>query len=90
MDATVFASSDDFIRWDVPDDVETVLARVGTGDRLIIAFTREIVIAALEVGGTATMPGLTASGGVRLRAPSTGDQNLRLGDETPDVLYLGG
>ena len=25
VDATVFASSDDFIRWDVPDDVETVL-----------------------------------------------------------------
>ena len=43
VDATVFASSDDFVRWDVPDDVETVLARIGTGDRLIIAFTRETV-----------------------------------------------
>ena len=43
VDATVFASSDDFVRWDVPDAFETVLARIGTGDRLIIAFTRETV-----------------------------------------------
>ena len=40
VDATVFASSDDFIRWDVPDAFETVLARIGTGDLSIIAFTR--------------------------------------------------
>ena len=45
VDATVFSSSDDFIRWDVPDAFETVLARIGTGDRCIIAFTRESVIA---------------------------------------------
>ena len=114
VDATVFASSDDFIRWDVPDDFETVLARIGTGDRLIIAFTRATPAAALQVGGTETLPGLTATAGVefvdaaplevggtvtlrrltatagvRLRDASTGDQNVRLGADTPDRLYLG-
>ena len=44
----------------------------------------------LEIGGAATMPGFTAEGGVLLRDASTGNQNLRIGDETPDRLYLGG
>ena len=69
VDATVFASSDDFIRWDVPDDFETVLARIGTGDRLIIAFTRESAIAPLEVSASATLPGLTGTGAVELVDP---------------------
>ena len=62
VDATVFSSSDDFIRWDVPDAFETVLARIGTGDRCIIAFTRESASATLEVSGSATLPGLTGMG----------------------------
>ena len=60
-DATVFASSDDFIRWDVPDNVETVLARVGTGDRLIIAFTREQAITPLAATADADLEALLSA-----------------------------
>ena len=46
-DTTIFASSDDFIRYTVPDAVETVLARIGSGDLFIIAFTRPTTTADL-------------------------------------------
>ena len=39
-DTTVHSSSADFIRFTVPDAVETVLDRIGSGDLFIIAFTR--------------------------------------------------
>ena len=70
VDATVFSSSDDFIRWDVPDAFETVLARIGTGDRLILAFTRESAIAPLEISGSVTLPSMTATGAVVLVDPT--------------------
>ena len=65
-DETVAAAGTNFIRWDVPNAFEAVLARIGSGDLFIFAFTRESAAAALNVGGTATLPSLTAEGGVSL------------------------
>ena len=46
------------------------MARIGTGDRLIIAFTRESAIAPLEIGGSVTLPSMTATGAVVLVDPA--------------------
>ena len=43
-DETVAASGTNFIRWDVPNAFETVLARIGSGDLFIFAFTRESAV----------------------------------------------
>ena len=43
-DETVAASGTNFIRWDVPNAFETVMARIGSGDLFILAFTRESAV----------------------------------------------
>ena len=43
-DETVAAAGTNFIRWDVPNAFETVLARIGSGDLFIFAFTRESAV----------------------------------------------
>ena len=43
-DQTTDAAGTNFIRWDVPTAVETVLARIGSGDLFILAFTRESAV----------------------------------------------
>ena len=50
-DTTIFASSDDFIRYTVPDAVETVLARIGSGDLFILAFTRPATVDLMPTAG---------------------------------------
>ena len=43
-DETVAAAGTNFIRWDVPNAFEAVMARIGSGDLFIFAFTRESAV----------------------------------------------
>ena len=53
-------------RFTTPAAFDTVISRIADGDLFIFAFTREIAPDPLEIGGTATLPSLTAEGGVEL------------------------
>ena len=74
------ASNANNARFDSTSAFDTIVSRIADGDLFIIAFTEPDVPDDLEVGGAATMPGLTAAGGVELVDPEPAGNGRRCHD----------
>ena len=85
MSANYDRGGGNFAVIDVPSQYQSVIAGIDPGDRFIIAMTRPTVSAGLEVGGTATLPGLTAEGGVSLTTPDLMPTAPTIDDQSAEV-----
>ena len=66
MQANYDRGGGNFAIIDVPAQYQSIVGSIDPGDRFILAMTRVPIPDDLEIGGTATLPSLTAEGGVEL------------------------